>query len=180
MNWPVLKSKNKNIIIVLASIGLIQTNVCKSEGFEFEENAPKFKVTMPNLPQMKMEVHPLHVSQPYLRYMGQVSPYTVSIMTPTADKGMAPLDCASSIISKLTERPGVPKQESIYKAKIDETTFIALYAIPNEGFVQFNSHVLSATNDGHCIEVHASMLSTSKEDIDPWFGGFSKAHIQVN
>lgn len=160
-------------------LSLLFSAICQAEGYEFEVTSPKFKVTIPNLPQMKMEEHPMHATQPYLRFIGSEVPYTISILTPTADKGMTALDCASSTIQQLPKRPGVPELNSIYKARLDDTTFIALYAIPFEGFVQFNAHILSGTN-GYCIEAHASRISTSKDDVDAWFGGFSNAHIEPN
>lgn len=164
---------SKSIFALLLLISV----VCQAEGYEFEVLSPKFKVTIPNLPEIKMEEHPMHGTQPHLRYMGSTAPYTISILTPTADKEMTALDCAGSTIQRLPNRPGVPELSSIYKARLDDTTFIALYAIPFEGFVQFNAHILSGTS-GYCIEVHASRISTSKDDVDAWFGGFTKAHIE--
>jgi hypothetical protein len=38
---------------------------------------------------------------------------------------------------------------------------------------------MSAAGGTHCIEVHASKIATTQDDIEPWFKGFGKARIEV-
>lgn len=153
---------------------------CWAEGFVFEVNSPKFKITMPNIPAMRMDAHPMNASQPHLRFLGSEGPYTVSVVTPIAAAGMTALECASASVRSLGARPGVPQSSQIYKARIDGTTFVAIYATPLGGLVKLNAHVLSAAGGTHCIEVHASKMSTSDDDLVPWFEGFAKAGIEPN
>ena len=80
---------------------------CRAEGFAFEVASPKFKVTIPGIPQMKMEVHPKNASQPQLRFLGFADPYAVAIFTPAAVGGMTSLECAGAI-ARTRSRPALP------------------------------------------------------------------------
>jgi hypothetical protein len=41
-----------------------------------------------------------------------------------------------------------------------------------------HAHFLSAAADGsHCIDVHASKVAASKDDVEEWFKGFGSANI---
>ena len=159
-------------LMVLASFA------CSAEGFVFEVNSPNFRVTLPNIPAMKLEVHPMQASRPHLRLLGSEGPYTVSVMTPTADAGMSALDCASSTLGTLSQRPGVPPQQQVFRARINDTTFVAMYASPIRNAIHLHAHLISAVGGTHCVEVHASKVSTSQDDLKPWFTGFGKANIE--
>jgi hypothetical protein len=164
----------------IISLALISASECNAEGFSFQVKDPTFTVSIPGIPQMQMDVHPQHNEKPHLRYLGMEGAYTVSILTPTADSGMTALECASSTFKSLAGRPGVPPLDKVYKARINDRTFIAIYATPSNSFVQLHAHIMSAGVGTHCIEVHASMVSKSKDDIDPWFKGFNNANIDAN
>jgi hypothetical protein len=152
---------------------------CWAADFAFEVPSPKFKVTLPNIPQLRMDVHPMNASRPDLRFLGSEGPYTVSIMTPTADSGMTALECASSMLRTLSQRPGVPQQDQVYRARINDNTYVAIYASKIPGAVHLHAHFMSAVAGTHCVEVHASKISTSPDDLDAWFKGFGKANIEV-
>src|SRR5688572_21033186 len=97
---------------------------CWAADFVFEVSSPNFKVTLPNIPPMKLEPHPMQASRSHLRLLGSEGPYTVSVMTPTADRGMTALECASSTLGTLSQRPGVPPQQQVFRARINDTTFV--------------------------------------------------------
>lgn len=153
---------------------------CRAENFVFEVHSPTFKISLPNMPPMRMDVHPMHASQPHLRFLGSEGPYTVSVITPASAAGMTALECAASTVRSLGARPGVPQSSQIYRARINDNTFVAIYASPLGGVVRLNAHVLSAVGGTHCIEVHASKISTSEDDLAPWFEGFAKANIALD
>lgn len=153
---------------------------CRADDFVFEVNSPKFRITMPNVPAMTMEPHPMHAAQPHLRFLGSEGPYTVSVITPTAAAGMTALECAVSTLRTLGARPGVPPSSQIHRARVNDNTFVAIYASLHQGIVRLNAHVLSAAGGTHCIEVHASQMSTSEDDLAPWIAGFAKASIDPN
>lgn len=153
---------------------------CAAEDFVFEVAAPKFKVTLPNIPQIKMDTHPLNASQPHLRYLGSNGPYTVAVFTPTAAAGMTPIECASAIVKTMSTRRGLPHAADLYKLRLNDNTFVTMYTTPLGGGAQLHAHFMSAIGGTHCIEVHASKMSTSDDDLAPWFEGFGKARFDTD
>jgi len=152
---------------------------CRAEGFAFEVDSPKFKVAIPGIPQMKMDVHPKNASQPQFRFLGSADPYAVAIFTPAAVGGMTPLECAGAIARTLEARPGVPPPSEIVKARLDDRTFVAIYAAPMVVGVQLHAHLLSAAGGGtHCVEVHATRVSIDDDDLASWITNLQKATIK--
>jgi len=166
------------IVAVGTALAVASSPGASADEFVFEVEAPHFKITIPNFPPLHMEPHPLQVSHPHLRYMGSDGPYSLSIITPTSAPGMSALECASATVRSLASRPGTPPAAEIFKARLDDNTFVAIYSVRVPGFLQLHAHFLSAAAGTHCIEVHASKLATSEDDIAPWFEGFSKARIE--
>lgn len=151
---------------------------CRADGFAFEVDSPKFKVTIPGIPQMRMDVHPKNASQPQLRFLGSEEPYTVAVFTPTAAAGMTPLECAGAITRSLAARPGTPPSSQVLKARLDDNTFVAIYAAPLGGGVQLHAHILSAAGGTHCVEVHATRISILEDDLASWITDVEKASIK--
>ena len=169
----------KRMSIPLGLALLLLGPLCEADELVFDVTSPSITITVPNVPQMKMEPHPLNKTQPHLRLMGFEGPYTVSVLTPTADPGMTPSDCAGSIIASLSQRPGAPQQSQIYKARINDRTFLAIYALPAPKAVQLHAHLVSAAGGTHCVDVHVSKISTSQDDLKPWFKNWEKANIDA-
>jgi hypothetical protein len=169
---------------VLPFLGLVLLTFaslsCRAEGFFFEVDSPNFRITIPGIPQMKMEVHPNRASQPHLRFLGSAEPYTVAVFTPTAVEGMTPLECASAVARTLAARPGTPPPDQVVKARLNDKTFVAMYAVPLAMGAQLNAHILSGIGGRHCIEVHATKLSVDEEDLASWVGELEKASIEPN
>lgn len=172
---PRQRSRNLALMMVLAGSSL----ACHAEGFAFSVTSPDFTISLPNIPPIRMEEHPLHGAKPYLRYMGSDGPYSVSVITPTADGDITAAGCAGSMMKRLVARPGVPPQASIYRARVNDRTYAAIYAMPGAGQLVLHAHFLSATTGGtHCIEVHVSKIAGSKDDIAPWFKDIGAADIE--
>jgi hypothetical protein len=159
---------------------LLAAHAAAAQDFVFEVDAPKFKVTLPGIPPMKLEKHPLNAEQPHLRFLGSEGPYTVSVVTPKAAAGRTPLECASATVRTMAARPNVPPAAQVLKTRINARTYAAMYATHVGAAVQLNAHFLSAAGGTHCIEVHASKMSTSADDVDPWFKAFDKADIAAD
>lgn len=153
---------------------------CRAEGFVFEVDSPRFKITIPGIPQLKMAVHPKNASQPHLRFLGAAEPYTVAVYTPTAAEGMTPLECAGAVARTLAARPGTPPSSQILKARLGNNTFVAMYAVALSLGVQLNAHLLSAVGGRYCIEVHATKASIDEEDLASWVTELEKATIEPN
>ena len=158
---------------------LCAATTARAQTFTFELDNPRASISIPSLPQLKMELHALHQKQAHLRYSGKAMPYAISILTPTSTPGMTAVECATGHIRTLSRIPGVPPSDSIFKTKINEHTYAAIYAVPMEGFVMLHAHFVSAVGGTHCVQVHASKVSRSQEDLDPWFKGFGQANIEA-
>jgi hypothetical protein len=161
-------------------LGAVLAGTCfasHADAFSFESTAPDFKVEIPNVPPFPLGEHPMHAVKPHLRYLGSQGAYTVSVMTPLAGAGITPSGCATSTFRQLDARPGAPKSEYVYRTRLNEQTYAAIYAAPHEGRVMLHAHFVSAAGT-HCIEVHVSKVPTSKGDFAPWFKGFGAATIE--
>ncbi len=161
-----------------AVLSLLGSFTCNAAEFSFDVAKPKFSVILPGIPQMAMGTHPMNATQPHLRYQGSEGPYTVSVFTPAAAAGMTPLECASATVRTLAARAGVPPAAQIYKARLNDTTYVAIYAETLPGGAHLHAHFLSAAGGTHCIEVHASRISTSDDDLAPWFEDSMKGSIK--
>jgi hypothetical protein len=180
MRLPVHEKPDmRTLVLCCAVAALLASLPSRAEDFVFEVAAPKFRVTLPNIPPIKMETHPLNAKQPHLRYLGSQGPYTVSVITPSAAQGMTALECASATVRSMAARPGFPPPAQVLKTRLNDHTYAAMYAVSLGGAVQLNAHFLSAVGGTHCVEVHASKMSTSPEDVAPWFKGFEQASIDA-
>jgi hypothetical protein len=165
------------LLALAAALAWLPAADAGAEEFVFAVTAPGFKVTIPDLPPLRMSPHPMQATHPHLRFMGAEGAYTISVITARA-AGMSALECASAILRSLDARPNVPPAAELYRARLDDSTYVVLYAAHLPGILQLNAHFLSAAAGTHCIEVHASKFASSPEDIDPWFKSFGKAKIE--
>lgn len=161
--------------VVLAGL-LVVPALANTGEFSLEFKDPEFKVTIPSLPAMTTFPHPPIEVQTSLRSTSYSGPYIVMVKTPKAVPKMTAEQCAASIFEALPQRQGVPPQESIYKARIDPQTFIAIYA--SRVNVRLHAHLISAA-DSKCIEVHASKEWKSPDEVQSWLRSFGKARIEV-
>ncbi|MBI2336496.1 MAG: hypothetical protein HYU97_07020 [Deltaproteobacteria bacterium] len=171
----------KNLILRVLFVLLLMADSSSvfAESFSFEITNPKVKISIPELPKIVMKPHLLSKTRPHLRYQGSSGSYDLSIITPTADTGMTPLECAQSTIHDIVKRRyGLADSEyKAYKAD-DGKTFALYYSIRFPPFTQLKAHLISAAS-GHCIEVHISKVLTSQKEAKNWFGSFPQARIQT-
>lgn len=149
-------------------------------GFSFSFDNPKVQVIIPEIPQIKMGPHPMAARGPHLRYMGSAGVYNLSILTPTADPGMTPLDCAQSIISGIIQRAGLQQdQYSMFQA-LDQKTYGIFFSIKVLEFNQMNAHLISSAAGKYCVEVHVSKMTSSEAEAKNWNNGMPNARIIEN
>lgn len=166
-------------VSLAAALLMLHGSLCAASGFTLEVKSPDVTVTLPDfIPSMKMAPHPMRMTRTHLRLLGHDGPYTVSVITPTADKGMGPRECAAATTSSLAGRPGVPPLKEVVKGRLNERTYIAMYGSRLPDGVQLHAHLFSAAGT-HCIEVHVSKVASPDEDFDPWFKGWGKASIDA-
>ena len=159
--------------------GLLFAAPLANAQLEIVSTDPPFKAVLPTVPPMSMSEHPMRAGRPHLRLLGAQDGYNVSVLVPTADAGMGPLECASSTLRSLGSRPGVPEPDKVYKARLDDRTFIAIYAARQPGFLQMHAHLMSAAGGTHCVEIHVSRVPGSREDVEAWFKLFGSSRIEA-
>ncbi len=151
--------------------------------FQFDMIEPRVRIVLPDLPPMRMDVHPDAASLPHARYLG-TSPdgYTVSVLTPASAPGMSARDCANTLARGIIARFSLDPK-AISTGHVSETTSIMLFPLYTGPLLQFKAHVLSGHGGAHCVEVHVSKLipAVSKEaaveQLGAWFKGFRGADI---
>ena len=144
---------------------------------------PRLRIVIPDIPQMKMEPHPLAAAQPSARFQGSAEGgYTLSVLMPTADAGMTPRDCAQALARQVINRFGVDPK-FVVGVQPNETTFVMLFPYRVHPVIQFKAFLLSGWNGTHCVEVHVSRTMAAApekelaESLAKWFQGFRGARI---
>lgn len=147
------------------------------QALEVKMTKPNIKIVVPEIPEMKMEKHPLSGVKPHLRLIGSKDGYTASVITPTADKGMTPEECASSRIGSLIEQFDLKEGQFKAMKGADGNTFAVYFPVRLESVVQLNAYLLSSHQGEYCVEVHISKISTEVEEGIKWIDGFPDAMI---
>lgn len=155
------------------------SSVLADEHFNLKMKEPNVHIQIPGLSQIEMNVHPLNALKPHLRLQGSKSPYTISIIVPTADAGMTPLECAHSRGNAVMNRFNLSPKKT-YFSPAGEDTFQLRYAESlGDSLYQLQSYIFSSYKGTHCIEVHISKVTNSKDDFRPWFIGFTEATVKT-
>lgn len=186
--WAMEENKLRELSRWLFALGVVFTAVhglvLAEDTYLFDMQENKLRITIPDIPQIPMKPHPLAGSRPDMRYMGadNKSGYSISILTPTADAGMTPVQCASSSLRSLLKRYRL-NPDHIVRRKVNETTFTVLFLHREGPLTQFKAYILSGYGGDHCIDVHISktVFADSKDELKQqlatWFGSFTKATI---
>jgi TPR repeat protein len=146
--------------------------------FVFELNEPRLRIVIPDAPPMQMSPHPLAATTPHARVMGAgAGGYSISVLTPTSDARMTPLQCANSLDNALVRRYGL-KPDAIVRRRNGESTYVMLFPVKADSALQLKAYLLSGHGGTHCVEVHLSKILASEKEIMPWFEGFAGARIE--
>jgi hypothetical protein len=182
---PEIAAKAQALQMFAAAAHVASAPAAKSEGghFSFDMGEPRLRLVVPDIPPMAMGPHPNAPAQPHARFMGSGERgYSVSVLTPTADPGMTPKDCAGSIYRSLVSRYGL-QRESVTTHKSNDSTFIMLFPVRTGPLTQFKAYLLSGYG-GHCLEVHISRTVTAQsqealsQELAEWYRGFRQARIE--
>ena len=150
---------------------------CAADGFAVDLTAPNVHISIPNLPNFPLARHPFADTQPHLRLMGSsATGVTVSVLMPTAAPGMTPVECAASSLASTVRRFKLARDDYV-AAKLDDSTFALLFIVRNPEFAQLETYLFSAAGGTHCVEVHASKMTRSSDDVVPWRQSFEGASI---
>lgn len=147
--------------------------------FVFDMPEPKLRIIIPDAPAMKMGPHPLAGVQSHAKYMGEGSRgYSISVLVPTADAGMTPVDCARASSAQLVRNYGL-KRDDVVTRRTSPDTFVMLFPVRIDPLLQLKAYLLSGYRGTHCIEVHLSKVATSEQELAAWLKGFTQARIEA-
>ena len=147
--------------------------------FSYTLTGPNVRITIPELPPIDMGPHPAASRErPHLRAMGSKAPYVISVMTPTADKGMSAQQCAQSSASWLIKRHALARQDYLLFKGGNSDTYGFIYSKRAGSGTQLVMYLLSGVEGTHCIEVHISKMSATRGEIREWANGFPRAAIE--
>ncbi|MDH3760209.1 MAG: hypothetical protein OEU50_04450 [Gammaproteobacteria bacterium] len=142
-----------------------------------EMSDPKVRITIPGMPEIYMEVHPMNEQKPDFRLRGRSGTTSVSIITPKIDTAITPMSCATAVANAVLAQ-GTATRDQLFLGRTNEQTFLIIYGLPMSKSVLLNTHIVSADKATQCIEAHVSKISTSDSDIEPWFNGFGESKIE--
>ncbi|MGJ4789486.1 hypothetical protein EHQ52_15440 [Leptospira koniambonensis] len=158
---------------------IVKKNSIPQTSFSFELKNPNVKITVPEIPFFDLQTHPLaSANKPHLRYLGSGGNFHLSILTPTADPGMTPEDCAKSQVQYLGGQYNLQKgQYSLLKSN-DGTTYSIYFYLKMGEFYQQNAYLLSGSENKYCVQVHISKMTDDQNDLPLWLKGFPNARIR--
>ena len=143
-----------------------------------ELSDPKVRITIPGMPEIDMDVHPMNEQKPVFRLRGDSGTTSVSVITQKIDKPITPMACATAVAEVVLAQSSATRDQ-LFLGRSDEKTFLIIYGLAMERSVLLNTHIVSADDTTQCIEAHVSKISTSDADIEPWFNGFAESKIET-
>jgi len=142
-----------------------------------EMSDPKVRITIPGMPVIDIDVHPMNEHKPDFRLRGNSGTTSVSIITPKIDTAITPMACATAIVDVVLAQ-STATRDQLFLGRADEKTFLIIYGLAMKKSVLLNTHIVSSDGAVQCIEAHVSKISTSDSDIEPWFNGFGESKIE--
>ena len=146
--------------------------------FELSIADPELMVAVPGLPDVRLAPQAV-AAPPVVRLLeGSDGVYQVSVAVTTTGTEVSPRGCAGSLLRALVARPGMPGRDSIYRAPLDQDTFLVLYIVGSPATRQLHAHLLSSASTKHCVEFHASRPDRPGEEVDEWRKTFVGSRIR--
>ena len=149
-----------------------------ASAFELKAASPDFTISVPNLPAIRLDAQATANPDISSEMAGEDGTYKFTLLVTKVPKETTTRICAGSFLRSLVARRGMPDKDNIYRAPLDENTFLVLYILGEGGRRQLHAHLLSAASTTHCIEAHISRGLRDGEDEDSWRGSFSGARIR--
>ena len=76
-----------------------------------ELSDPKVRITIPGMPEIDMEVHPMNVDEPFFRLRGNAGTTSISVITPKIDKAITPMACANAIVEMVVTQSAATRDQ---------------------------------------------------------------------
>lgn len=144
--------------------------------FDLTVREPAFTLSVPDLPDFRLEPAAAEGADRLLAGRDGALQATVALTRAAAEASTRL--CAGGFLRALVARKGMPDRDSIYRAPLNETTFVVLYLLGDEPERSVHAHVLAAVGGSHCAEAHFWRPLTDGEDIDAWRQRFMRASVR--
>ena len=95
---------------------------------------PKVRITIPGMPEIEMDVHPMNEQTPEFRLRGDSGTTSVSVITAKIDKAITPMACATAVAEEVLSLDAVTR-EQMFLGRTDENTFLIIYGLEMENSV---------------------------------------------
>lgn len=145
--------------------------------FEVALKEPVLTLAVPALPAMTLDIQASPPAGATLAMAGSGAGYSVTLRLTPSPADASPRTCAGSFLRALVARPGMPSRDNIYRAPLDEATFLVIYRLGDEPARMLHAHLLSSAAGPRCVEAHFARAATAGEDEDNWRKTFAGAHF---
>ncbi len=148
-----------------------------ASSFELILSEPELNLSVPGVPAATL--HEEAASSPSLKrsLTGSASNFTIDVELLPQLTRVSPRVCAGILVRSLVAQPGMPNRDSIYRAPLNESTFLVIYTLGEGQAQKLHAHVISAAGTTHCANAHFSRQATPGEDIDDWRTTFTSATV---
>ncbi len=148
--------------------------------FELTLPEPALSIAVPGVPAIALAEPAAATPDGRRTLAGHDTTYRVELalspQRPPAPEA-SPRVCAGQFLRTLVAAPGMPPRDSIYRAPLDASTFLVIYALGDERQPTLQAHIVSAAGTAHCADVHFSRQAAPGEDIDDWRTTFTSARV---
>lgn len=144
--------------------------------FDASVTDPDFTIRVPALPSIALAQQPPQ-SRASKLLSGSDGTHAVAVAIEPASQEISTRECAGTFLRALVRRPGMPSRDNIYRAPLDERTFLVIYVLDDKPKQVLHAHLLAAAS-AHCVDAHFSRDLRAGEDTDDWRRAFARAAIE--
>ena len=146
--------------------------------FDASVTDPDLTISVPALPAIALAPQPAPQARPAKLLSGSDGTHAVAVAIEPAAREISTRECAGSFLRTLVQRAGMPSRDNIYRAPLNERTFLVVYILDNKPKQVLHAHLLAAAS-AHCVDAHFSRDLRSGEDTDDWRKAFAGAAIEA-
>ena len=145
--------------------------------FELKLSEPALGLSVPGVPAIALQEQTPSPASSKRLLAGRDSVYTIEVeLSPQANE-MSPRTCAGLLLRTLLSQPGMPNRDSIYRAPLDVSTFLVIYAAGEGQQAKLHAHIISSAGTSHCANAHFVRQAKAGEDADEWRTIFTSARV---
>ena len=125
--------------------------------FELNVSDPELNLSVPGVPTISVrERSPSLDTKRTLS--GSDGTYTVEVEMSRQSSEMSARTCAGLLLRALLANPGMPNRDNVYRAPLDVSTFLVIYALGEGQQQKLHAHIISSAGKSHCANVHFMQL----------------------